>query len=253
MKLLRIALRRETAMPMLALAFASAVCVGLVFGRILSTSNIRYSFLIWNLFLAWLPLVFALLAQESFQRQPARNWRFAVLAGAWLLFFPNAPYIVTDLSHLTAQFAAHFWVDLMLILSCALTGLVLGFVSLYLMQGLVKRMAGGTVGWFFVATVSGLSGFGVWLGRFLRFNSWDVVFRPVELYRGIGSRAVQPLRPRASFVFAALFAIFLLTTYVMLYALTHLRRLQPAALPPGPESAKTANPRVALPLGAISD
>lgn len=239
-------------MPMLALAFASAVCLGLVFGRILSTRNIHYSFLIWNLFLAWLPLVFALLAQESFQRQAARNWHFPVLAGAWLLFFPNAPYIFTDLSHLTAQFAAYFWVDLMLILSCALTGLVLGFVSLYLMQETVKRMAGGAVSWLFVAGVACLSGFGVWLGRFQRFNSWDVVFRPVELYRGIGSRALQPLRPRASIVFAALFALFVLMTYLMLYALTHLRHAQPAASPPEPDSAKTANPRVALPLGAIS-
>ena len=239
-------------MPMLALAFASAVCLGLVFARILSTRNIRYSFLIWNLFLAWLPLVFALLAQESFQTQAARNWRFAALAGAWLLFFPNAPYIFTDLSHLTAQFAAHFWVDLMLVLSCALTGLVLGFVSLYLMQGIVQRMAGGAAAWLFVAGVACLSGFGVWLGRFLRFNSWDVLFRPVDLYHGIGSEALQPLRHRASIVFAALFALFLLMTYLMLYALTHLRHFQAPTLPPAPDSAKTANPSVALPLGAVS-
>ncbi|MGO8678384.1 MAG: DUF1361 domain-containing protein [Limisphaerales bacterium] len=244
-------MRRETAMPMLALVFASVVCMGLVFGRILWTRNIRYSFLIWNLFLAWLPLVFALLAQESFQRQAARNWRFAVLAGAWLLFFPNAPYIFTDLIHLTTRFAAHFWVDLMLILPCALTGMVLGFVSLYLMQGIVKRLAGVALSWVFVAGIAGLSGFGVWLGRFLRFNSWDVLSRPVELYRGIGSEALQPLGPSASIVFAALFALFLLMTYVMLYALTHLRHSQPPALPPRPPGAKTANPRVAVPLGAV--
>ena len=239
-------------MPMLALAFASAVCLGLVSGRILWTGNIRYSFLIWNLLLAWLPLVFALLAQESFQRPAARNWRFALWAGAWLLFFPNAPYIFTDLGHLTARFAAHFWVDMMLILSCALTGLVLGFVSLYLMQGIVKRMAGGAVSWLFVAAVAGLSGVGVWLGRFQRFNSWDVVFRPVKLYHDIGLGPADPLRSRASLAFAALFATFLFITYLMLYALTHLRHLQPPAMPPGPDSAKTATPRVALPLGAVS-
>jgi uncharacterized membrane protein len=251
MKLLRIALRRETAMPMLALAFASVVCVGLVSGRILWTRNVRYCFLIWNLLLAWLPLVFALLAQEDFQRPAARNWRFAVWAGAWLLFFPNAPYIFTDLSHLTAKFAAHFWVDMMLILSCALTGLVLGFVSLYLMQGIVNRMASRAVSWLFVAGIAGLSGVGVWLGRFQRFNSWDVVFRPVKLYHDVGFKIADPLRSRASLAFAVLFAVFLFITYLMLYALTHLRHIQPPTSPPAPDSAKTGNPSVALPLGAV--
>jgi uncharacterized membrane protein len=240
-------------MPMLALTFASAVCVGLVLARIISTGNLRYCFLVWNLFLAWLPLVFALLAQETFERQGAWSWRLALLGGIWLLFFPNAPYIFTDLSHLTARFAAHFWVDLMLILSCALTGLVLGFVSLYLVQGIVLRASGAMLSWLFVAGVAALSGFGVWLGRFLRFNSWDVVFRPVELYRGIGSGASEPLRPAASFAFAALFALFLFITYVMLYALTQLRRLPATAPPPVPEGAKPANRRVALAVGATSE
>ncbi len=140
----------------------------------------------------------------------------------------------------------------MLILSCALTGLVLGFVSLYLMQGIVKRMAGGTVSWLFVAAIAGLSGFGVWLGRFLRFNSWDVLFKPAKLYHDIGFGAVNSLRPRASVAFAALFATFVFITYLMLYALTHLRHIQPPTLPPGTESGKTGSARVALPLGTVS-
>ena len=243
-------MRPETALPMLALAFASAVCLGLVFARIVWTGNIRYGFLAWNLFLAWLPLALALLAHERFQQAAAGDWRFAGLAGAWLLFFPNAPYIFTDLIHLTAGFSGHFWVDLVLILSCALTGLVLGFVSLYLMQGLVKRMLGGAASWLFIAGVAGLSGFGVWLGRFLRFNSWDVLCRPAELCSGLGFWVANPLGHRASLAFPALFGIFLFITYLMLYALTHLRHAQPAALPA--ESPKPGHPRLPLPLGAAS-
>jgi uncharacterized membrane protein len=97
-----------------------------------------------------------------------------------------------------------------------------------------------------------LSGVGVWLGRFERFNSWDVLFRPVKLYHDIGFGAADPLRSRASLAFAALFATFLFITYLMLYALTHLRHIQPPTMPPGTDSAKTSNPRVALPLGAVS-
>jgi len=104
---------------MLTLTFASAVSVGLVLARIIWSGNLRLGFLVWNLFLAWLPLIFALLACEKYRTGCGRNWRFFGLTGAWLLFFPNAPYIFTDLIHLTTRFNAHFWVDLVLILSCA--------------------------------------------------------------------------------------------------------------------------------------
>src|SRR2546425_7978988 len=229
MKLLKLALRRETAMPMLALTFASGVSVALVLARIIWTGNISYAFLVWNLFLAWLPLVFALQASANYQNASARNWRFAGLAGAWLLFFPNAPYIFTDLIHLTKGFYGHFWVDMVLILLCAVTGLVLGFVSLYLMQSIVTRMFGRLASWLFIAAVAGLSGFGIYLGRFLRFNSWDILFKPVKLYHGIGHWASDPLSNPTSLAFPMLFATFLFITYLMLYALTHLQPAAPLA------------------------
>ncbi len=235
MRLLKIAFRRETAIPVLALSFASAACVALVVARIITTGNLRYSFLVWNLFLAWLPLLFALLACENYQTASARNWRFASLAGAWLLFFPNAPYIFTDLIHLTTRYYGHFWVDLTLVLLCALTGLVLGFVSLYLMQTVVERMLGRPASWLFIAVVAALSGFGIYLGRFLRFNSWDVLFRPAQLYRGIGNWVADPLADVSSLAFTLLFATFVFFAYLMLYALTHLRPAQPLSLPQQPQ------------------
>ncbi len=228
MHLLNLAFKQETATPMLALVFASAASVLLVLARILWTDNIRYVFLVWNLFLAWLPLVFALLAHDDYQQAPGGKWRFRAFAGAWLLFFPNAPYIFTDLIHLTSHFHAHFWVDMVLILTFAVTGMVLGFVSLYLMQGVVNRMFGSLASWIFIAAVAGLSGFGIYLGRFLRFNSWDVFFRPISLYRGIGHWVSDPLAHPNSVAFPVLFGTFLFLSYLMLYGLTHLHPLQPA-------------------------
>src|SRR5216684_729243 len=116
MKLLKLAFKQEKAIPVLALAFASGVSVALVVARVIWTGHFRYAFLAWNLFLAWLPLIFALLASEEYQNGSGRNWRFLSLAGAWLLFFPNAPYIFTDLIHLTTRLYDHFWVDMVLIL-----------------------------------------------------------------------------------------------------------------------------------------
>jgi uncharacterized membrane protein len=226
MKLVKLAFKRETAVPMLALLFASFVCVVLIGVRIIWTRDFIYGSLIWNLFLAWVPLGFAFLAGDQFQAGAARNWRFVGFAGAWLLFFPNAPYIFTDVIHLTTYFYKHFWVDLVLILLCALTGLVLGFVSLFLMQGVVRRLFGGPASWVFIAAVAALSGFGIYLGRFLRFNSWDIVFKPIALSRGIGRWAANPLAHSSSYAFPFLFAVFLFIAYLMLYALTHLEHAE---------------------------
>src|SRR5712671_4493429 len=155
MKILKLAFGKETAMPMLALTFASGVSVALVLARTLYTGKLSYAFLIWNLFLAWLPLVFALLACETYRSgRPNWRWRFLGFAIAWLLFFPNAPYIFTDVIHLTNRYYSHFWVDLVLVLSCALTGFVLGFLSLYLIQSLVARAMGCLMSWGFIAGVA---------------------------------------------------------------------------------------------------
>ena len=240
MGLLKLAFKRETAMPMLALTFASGASAALVFARIVWTGHLRYGFLVWNLFLAWLPLVFALLACEKYQNGSGRNWRFLALAGAWLLFFPNAPYIFTDLIHLTTHFYGHFWVDMVLILICALTGLVLGFVSLYLMQSVVARMFGRLASWLFIAGVAGVSSFGIYLGRFLRFNSWDILFKPMELYHGIGNWTAAPLATSSPRAFLVLFSTFLFLAYVMLYALTHLRPAPLVTLFPATEQLREA-------------
>lgn len=244
MSLLKLLFRRETLAPMAALSLASAVSVTVVTLRILFTGKLVYAFLIWNLLLAWLPLVFALLAREHFrqpptsEKLPTKFWFFSAL---WLLFLPNASYIFTDLIHLTNRFYFNFWVDLTLILSCALTGLVLGFVSLFLMQSIVTQRCGRLAGWGFVALVAGLSSFGIYLGRFLRFNSWDVIAKPGKLYHGISSFATGQGEPH-HIAFLGLFAAFLFIAYVMLYALTHL--------PAGMQFANTSVTNSATPARA---
>jgi uncharacterized membrane protein len=227
-------------MPMLALLFSSGVSVTLTVARIIWSGRLQYSFLVWNLFLAWLPMVFALLACEKHRVASGRDWRFLSLAGAWLLFFPNAPYIFTDLFHLTTRAYPYFWVDLSLILLCALTGMVLGFVSLYLMQSVVEQMFGRAASWLFIAAVAALSGFGIYVGRFMRFNSWDVLFKPRQVYHGIGNWVTDPLANSNSLAFPLLFGTFVFITYVMLYALTQLQPMRPVVLPPRTQASGIA-------------
>ena len=222
MKYLKLPFQRETLAPVLALLFASTISLVLVSSCIVWTKNFNYALLIWNLFLAWLPLGFALLAQDTLRSQPDRTWRFFGLAGLWLLFFPNAPYIFTDLIHLWTSFRLHFWIDLTLILLCALTGLVLGFVSLYLMQSIVAQRFGRVTSWVFVVLATGLCSFGIYLGRFLRFNSWDVFLRPGKVVHGLGAWADSAMANSASAAFLVVNFLFFFIAYVMLYALTRL-------------------------------
>jgi len=228
MKLVQLMFKRETLVPMLALSFASFVSVVLVIGRIVWTRDTHYGFLIWNLFLAWMPMVFAALAREHENKGLSPGWRFFAFSLAWLLFFPNAPYIFTDIIHLFRPYS-HFWPDLILISINALTGMVLGFLSLYLMQSVVRRRAGEWMSWLFIAAVAVLSGFGIYIGRFVRLNSWDVVI-PGKMVHELGNWARQT--PVAHTLgFSILFAAFLFVSYLMLYALTHL---SPAQLNPAP-------------------
>ena len=212
--------KRETAVPMLALSFASAVSVVLVIARMAVMRDSHYAFLIWNLFLAWLPMIFVLLAREHQKAGANPGWRFFAFGGAWLLFFPNAPYIFTDIIHLS-RYYSHFWADLVLILMSALTGLIIGFVSLYLMQSAVQAIAGKLASWIFITAVVIVSSFGICLGRFLRLNSWDVVMPGKMVHRITMWPAITSSYP-GSPAFPLLFAAFLFTAYLMLYALTHL-------------------------------
>jgi len=242
MKLVELIYRRETRVPVLALTFATAAGAALVLGRVFFTGNLKYGLLVGNLALAWIPLVFALLAQTQFEADGWRRWRFAALAMGWLLFFPNAPYIFTDVVHVFQGSFRNFWADLTLIFIFGLTGLVLGFLSLYLMHGLARRAWGQWRGWMFVIIVSALSGFGTYLGRVLRFNSWDVIVKPVKLIQGVSSWAGNPLADSSSGAFPVLYALFLFLAYLMLYALTHLPQMH---APPKEVETKQLEPTLA--------
>lgn len=211
---------------MLALLFATCVCGGLVALRISWTENVRYSFLLWNLFLAWLPLGFAFLAAHTWKPAPGRNLWATIFGLAWLVFFPNSPYILTDVIHLSGTLRQHYWIDFTLILTCAFTGLIVGFVSLFLMHSLVQRSSGAFKAWLFIAGVAALSGFGVYVGRFLRFNSWDLVLRPRSVFDSLTGWLADPQQHPSAY-FPLLFAAFMFLSYVMLYALTHLRHVSP--------------------------
>jgi uncharacterized membrane protein len=214
--------RNWRVLSILALAAASGLCVATVEYRTHRTGDPYYRFLVWNLFLAWLPLGFA---SAAFARARRRIDAVTVaLLVLWLLFFPNAPYMLTDFIHLGANRPAlPVWYDALMLSSFAWTALLLGFASLYLVQLIVRRAAGGSWSWLAVACALALGSFGVYLGRFVRFNSWDALLHPIHVAHVIHDQLENPLQhPRILAALAALTA-FLLVGYVVVYAFAGVR------------------------------
>lgn len=205
------------------LLLASCVCVGMLVVRILWAGNFHLYGLFENLVLAWIPLSVALLIRYM----PAlkgwhRLWFWLALI-IWVLFYPNAFYLVTDFTHINnypADGVAR-WFDLLMFTSFASGGMFLGCLSLYLMQLFVQHRFGGRTGWTFAVAMLALGSFGIYLGRVLRFNSWDIVAHPFRLLGSI-SALTQAATLREAVAFSVTFFFFSLAVYTFLISIARL-------------------------------
>lgn len=214
---LTLLLRRRLRLPwllLLTVALASCVAVAMLAARVLYSGRGWHLYLVWNLMLAWMPMGFALmfcLADEQLPR--LRALRFSCACG-WLLFLPNAPYMVTDFVHLAPQPPVPLWFDILLLMTFAWTGVMLGFVSLRLMQERVESRWGARAGWGFATAALALASFGIYLGRFQRFNSWSVLNRPLDVLADMAHRVFVPWEHPRTWGFTACCFAFLLLAYV---------------------------------------
>lgn len=192
-------------------------CVSLIAFRVERTGSFFFVFLIWNLVLAGVPLVASttLRATERFRLPLAVQ---ASCFGLWLLFLPNAPYILTDLLHLAPRPPAPPWYDLALLLSCSGTGLLLGYLSLVDVHGIVAKRFGAVTGWIVAVCTLFLTGFAIYLGRFLRWNSWEVLTNPVRLFDIVDGLRHPASHPRTVAV-TSIFGIILALGYIALRVL----------------------------------
>ena len=162
------------------LAVSCLFSLAILMVRIGYTGRWAFFFLSWNLFLAFVPYVLTKwLAQHP--SWIARRWLFAAVFMVWLLFVPNAFYIITDLFHLHLSSDVPLWFDLALLLSFAWNGLLFGILSVRQMEKILTVKWNLRNDWLFSYPVMALNAFGVYVGRYLRFNSWDVVINPFGL------------------------------------------------------------------------
>ncbi len=194
----------------------SALVVAMVAVRVGYARNDYYTNLVWNLFLAWIPFGLAVYVYDGYRRLS----RLQLWAGGalWLLFFPNALYIVTDAKWLREAVGAPVWYDVVLVAAAACCGLLLGFASLFLMQQVVRSVLGNARAWAFALGTLALGSFGVYLGRFQRWNSWDVFTRPGHLVQSLLPHVAHPQDHPKALAAMVLFTAFLAMSYLVFYA-----------------------------------
>lgn len=202
--------------PTLSLVLLTLLSAVLLITRDLKTGNTISIALLWNLFLAWVPLFFALVGRRlQSRKQMSINIRRSLIyicLGFWLLFFPNSPYIITDLIHLTETQRHLLWFDSVSFFIVALAGLSMGLYSLFVAHQIILRLTGHFRAWGIISLSVILSGFGLYLGRFVRFNSWDLFTNPVFLLR----KSFQELQNPLAIQMTTVFSLVVMVLYISL-------------------------------------
>lgn len=190
------------------LFFSVGFTILLYITRVAYTGSWLFLFIPWNLFLAWLPLFFSGLMQRTKNGFGKVAWLCC-----WLLFLPNAPYIITDLFHLEKRHGVPLYFDLIMLFSAAWNGLLMGLLS-------VKNIETELLKYFSTVKVKAallliffLSGFGIYLGRYDRYNSWHILTQPYDLINDIGHYLLQPWQHLHTWAVTFLFAIIFYLMY----------------------------------------
>ena len=180
--------------------------------RIIATNSVAYLFLPWNLFLAFIPYWIT--------RWMTRNVsiienkvKLIIALAAWLLFIPNCFYIITDLFHLTHIQSAPQWFDLLLIFSFAWSGILCGIISLRGVEIITTLLRGKGFSVLFVFAVMWLNSFGIYIGRFLRYNSWDIISDPFSLAAEIADMIIHLFENGYEWGMTLCYAVFITFLY----------------------------------------
>jgi uncharacterized membrane protein len=201
-----------------ALMLSSVFSIFLAFARVVYTGQLMFLSLIWNLFLAFIPYALTRLLMQR-PGWVKNKWKFGAAGFVWLLFIPNSFYIITDLFHLEERAVVPLWFDLALIFSFAWNGLLMGILSVRQMEKLWQSK------WkqneiLFIYPIMLLNAFGIYIGRYLRYNSWDVVSNPFGLSEDIVYLLIHPIRNRFDWSMIICFSIFMTLIYLTIKKLS---------------------------------
>ena len=194
-------------------ALSLSVPLGLIAVRMGITHSLTYGFYYWNLFLASVPLVASSFLDTKVSLYSLRN---LACLGLWFLFLPNAPYLITDMIHFHERPPVPAYLDELIVYSSAWNGVLIAYASVMRVEGwLLVRYAARPVH-FAIVAVFLLCGLGMYLGRYERWNSWDILTHPYALSKDIGMKVLFPLRYRQAWAVSLLFGVVLRIGYGLL-------------------------------------
>lgn len=191
------------------LYISMAFSCSLLLVRMAMMHSLTYIFFGWNLFLAWIPF----LLSNYLVQQPKQKIKQYLILFTWLVFFPNAPYIITDMFHFEERLPVPFYYDLVLCFSFAWNGLLLGLISLFNVEKWAAINWGNKKAAVIVCVSLFLCGFGIYLGRYLRWNSWDILINPLDLTKEIIVRVIYPFEHIRTWSVTVLFTSLLTIIY----------------------------------------
>lgn len=217
------AFRLDTSTKLIvAVVLANLLSIGLLINRIIFSDSDRYAFLLWNAILAAVP---AFLAYWLVCRVRKYGWlkpAQLLLGGLWLTFLPNSFYVITDLVHLRPNFEADIFYDIILLSSFWLNGLILGILSIVLVHLELNKRLSVVKSSAVIGTVILISSFAVYLGRFTRWNTWDLLLQPAGLLFDVSDRFVNPAQHPQTFQFTILLFLFFSVTYFIIWQAVNL-------------------------------
>lgn len=210
----------------IALVFSSAVSLVLFLLAGLDNDHFDFSYLVWNLWLAWLPLILVLWLQRMLRTRVWSSWMPLVITLLWLGFLPNSFYMITDYIHLHEVVRVNMLLDVVMFTSFILNGLVLGYLSLYIVHAeFLKRLSRRTSS-LLVAGVLLLTSFAIYIGRDLRWNTWDIIFNPASVIFDVSDRIINPAAHPQVFSTTFSFFVLLSTIYVVVWQMMRAARAQ---------------------------
>lgn len=192
--------------------------------RIIDSNSMRYVFLVWNLLLAAVTPLLAWWLVRRVRRYGWAHWKQFYLTIIWILFLPNSFYILTDFIHLRQTYEASLLYDIVMLTSFALSGLIMGFISVYLIHVELGKRLKPPQTWVVIGTIFLASSFAICLGRFTRWNTWDIFLKPAGLLFDVSDRVVNPSAHGETYVVTAVFFVLLFSAYWVIWETTQLLR-----------------------------
>lgn len=204
--------RARVVLSLAGLSFVSIILLGI---QMIQSGSTGYWYLVWNLFLAWVPLGLSALLIRLLRHKLWSNWQLVLVSFAWLIMLPNSFYMISDFIHLQDMSASDLLYGVVMFTSFIFTAALVGFSSLYIVHAELRKRVGHRISSSMVGFILLACSFAIYLGRDLRWNSWDILINPAGILFDVSDRIIHPLGHRGIATITVSFLVLLGSLYIV--------------------------------------